>query len=77
VSPLIGQLQGLPRMVLFAGMHELPLADARALVRHMEAEGRDMDLFEYPGMFHMWMAVTWMPEAKEAFGRNAGPVEER
>jgi monoterpene epsilon-lactone hydrolase len=76
VSPLYGTLHGLPRMALFVGTHDLLLADARALVRRMEAEGHPIDLFEYPGMFHVWVAVTWLPEAKEALGRIARLVEE-
>lgn len=76
VSPLFGALHGLPRIALFVGTHDLLLADARALARRMQAEGHTMDLFEYPGMFHVWVAVTWLPEAQEALGRIAGLVGE-
>ncbi|MBX2979163.1 MAG: alpha/beta hydrolase [Flavobacteriales bacterium] len=75
VSPLFGALHGLPRITLFVGTHDLLLADARALVRQMEAEGHTMDLHEYPGMFHVWVAVTMVPEAKEALSRIAGMVQ--
>ena len=74
VSPLFGALHGLPRITLFVGTHDLLLADARALVRRMEAEGLPIDLHEYPGMFHVWVAVTWLPEAKQALERIAGVI---
>lgn len=76
VSPLFGALQGLPRITLFVGTHDLLLADARALARRMEAEGLPIDLHEYPGMFHVWVAVTWLPEAKEALEPIAGLIGE-
>jgi epsilon-lactone hydrolase len=71
VSPLFGDLHGLPRIALFVGTHDLLHADASALVRRMKAEGDPMDLFEYPGMFHVWVAVTLLPEAKHALARIA------
>lgn len=76
VSPLFGALHGLPPMDIFVGTHDLLLADARALVRRMEAEGFPIHLHEYPGMFHVWVAVTMLPEAKEALSRIAGLIRE-
>jgi len=42
----------------------------------MEQHSLPIDLFEYPGMFHVWVAVTMLPEAKHALERIAALVEE-
>lgn len=42
----------------------------------MEQHSLTIDLFEYPGLFHVWVAVTMLPEAKHALERIVGLVDE-
>jgi len=32
--------------------------------KRLEKEGQEFDYFEYPGMFHVWMVLTMLPESK-------------
>jgi acetyl esterase/lipase len=66
ISPLYGDLQGLPRISLFIGTRELLLPDARKFKELMDERGIHLDYFEYPGMFHAWVAITRLPEARQA-----------
>ena len=66
ISPLYGDLQGLPRISLFIGTRELLLADARKFKSVMDERGLPLEYFEYPGMFHAWVTITRLPEARQA-----------
>lgn len=64
VSPIFGSMDNLPKISVFIGTNDLLLVDAKRLCRLLEKEGREFDYFEYPGMFHVWMAVTQLPESR-------------
>lgn len=56
VSPLFGELDGLPPMAIFAGTHDILVIDARRLVERLEKAGmRGYTYHEYPRMMHVWM----------------------
>jgi epsilon-lactone hydrolase len=69
ISPLFGRMQGLPPMSIFIGGDEIFLPDCETLADMADAEGVPVDWFEYPGMFHVWPAMTMLPEAKHAIGQ--------
>lgn len=76
VSPLFGDLENLPEVSIFTGTYDLVNADARSLRDALKAEGLAYRFFEYPKLFHVFMAVTFLPEAKTAIGQIAGIVAE-
>ena len=71
VSPIFGQMQGLGQISIFIGTHDVFVADCRALQRRLTAEGIGHHYFEYPKMFHVWVAVVSLPEAKSAIAQIA------
>ena len=76
VSPLFGDLENLPEVSIFTGTYDLVNADARSLSDALKAKGLAYRFFEYPKLFHVFMAVTFLPEAKTAIGQIAGIVAE-
>lgn len=71
ISPIYGDLQGLPRISLFIGTRELLLPDARKFKDLMDEGGIALDYYEYPEMFHAWVAITRLPEASRAIEQIA------
>ena len=69
VSPIFGDLSGLPPVTLFIGSDEIFLPDCIALRDQIRARGGYIDWCEYPGMFHVWPAVTTLPEARAAIAQ--------
>jgi acetyl esterase/lipase len=66
VSPIYGDLEGLPIISIFMGTHDLLWPDAKKLCTLLEKLGIPYNYFEYPGMFHVWMAITVLNESKIA-----------
>ncbi|MGH3576794.1 MAG: alpha/beta hydrolase fold domain-containing protein [Mycobacterium sp.] len=63
VSPSVGPLDGLPRLAVFTGTHDVLNPDSRAFHERGTAEGLDVGWFERPGGMHVWMLLP---------GRHAG-----
>lgn len=70
-SPIFGDLAGLPAIDLFMGTSELFIADARKLKEKVSAIGSMVNLYEYPGAFHVFVGATMTPESKNVFDRVA------
>jgi acetyl esterase/lipase len=68
ISPLYGHLEGLPPMQVFAGSHDILVADARRLHSKSEREGFPCDYQEFAAMFHDWMLLP-IPEGVAARNR--------
>jgi acetyl esterase/lipase len=66
VSPLYGEFSGLGRISIFIGTHDLFIADARKLRDILDNAGIESNYFEYPKMFHVWVAVTDLKESQHA-----------
>lgn len=67
LSPLFGDLGGLPPILLQAGGDELLLTDARAFAARAREAGVDVALEVYPGMWHVWQIfIPYLPEARRA-----------
>lgn len=62
VSPIYGKLAGLPPMDVFLGTHEMFLPDCRKLGEL----GTDVRVHEYPGGFHVFVAVVRLAESRQA-----------
>ncbi|MFB9860189.1 alpha/beta hydrolase [Salinicoccus siamensis] len=54
VSPIYGSIDGLPKIHLFVGEHEVCLPDARKFAGMLEAAGAPYRYYEYPKMNHVF-----------------------
>ncbi len=67
VSPILGDLHGLPPLLIQAGGDEILLSDATRFAEKARQSGVDVTLEIYPGMWHVWQILTpYLPEAKQA-----------
>jgi len=76
VSPIYGDLQDLPPISLFIGTHEILMPDARKLRGLMDTRGFRLNYYEYPHMFHDWITITRLPEARQAIDQVANLLSE-
>ena len=63
ISPSVGPLNGLPRLTVFTGTHDVLNPDARAFLQRATAHGLDIGWYEREGGMHVWMFLP---------GRRAG-----
>lgn len=75
VSPIYGNLTGLGKISLFIGTHDVLFADCHKLKTMLDKERIGFNYFEYPGMFHVWMAVTNLKESKATVVQIAGIIK--
>lgn len=72
VSPLRGNLAGLPPVLIQASEQEMLLDDARRYVARAQAAGSPVELQTWPHMVHVWQMFTPdLPEAEEAYANIA------
>lgn len=64
LSPIYGNFNDLSKISLFIGTHDLFIADCQKMRMMLDSNNISYNYFEYPKMFHVWMAVTNMKEAK-------------
>lgn len=68
LSPLFGDLHGLPPILIHVGDHEILLSDAEMFTERARAAGVDMTLHIWPHMWHVFhLFTTALPEARLAF----------
>lgn len=66
VSPLYGSFNGLGKISVFTGTNDLLISDARRCKELLETQGSNFNYFEYPHMFHDWILIKGLKEAKSA-----------
>jgi acetyl esterase/lipase len=67
ISPLYGDLRGLPPLLIHAGGGEMLLSDSERLAEKAHGAGVDVTLDVWPGMWHVWhLLVPTLPEASQA-----------
>ncbi len=66
VSPIYGNLNGVAKVSVFIGTHDLFLADCRKLKAQANQSKIALNYFEYPKMFHGWMLLKGMKESIHA-----------
>ena len=74
VSPIYGDLTGLPCSLIFAGSHELLLDDARMLAARLCECGCDSELIIEEGLWHVYVLFK-IPEARKALKKIAAFLE--
>jgi acetyl esterase/lipase len=66
-SPIHADLKGLPPLYIQAGTSEILLDDSTRLAERAAADGVEVDLDIWPGMFHVWQAFSpFIPESRKA-----------
>jgi len=77
ISPLFADLHGLPPLQIHVGSEETLLDDSTRLTARAEESGVDVHLEIWPGMFHVFPLVSYMPEAKKALQMVADFVNQK
>lgn len=76
VSPIFGDLSGLPPVLIQVSEAEMMLGDARRYVNKARAAGSTAELQTWPAVLHVWhLFAPILPEAQEAFERIGQFVE--
>lgn len=70
LSPLYGELAGLPPILQLIGSCELLVPDARLLRDKAQVQKHPFEHREYSGMFHNWM-LSPIPEGRQAVAEIA------
>lgn len=66
-SPVFGDYRGLPPLLIQAGEHEMLRDDSIRVAKKARADGIDVQLEVWPGMFHVFQShEPLLPEAREA-----------
>lgn len=69
VSPIYGDLRGLPPLLIQVGSREVLLDDSRKLAVRARADDVDVTLEEWPDLFHVWhMMSDWLSDGRRALG---------
>ncbi len=66
ISPLYGDLSGLPPLLVQVGENEILLDDSTRLRQRADMVGTPLELRIYAGAFHVFQAFPSVPEADEA-----------
>lgn len=66
VSPLYGEMSSLGKLSIFVSTHDLLWPDCLALREMLQRQGIAHNYFEYPQLFHVWMMVVSLSEARHA-----------
>lgn len=70
LSPLHGDLRGLPPLLIQAGGGEMLLSDSERLAERARAAGVDVRLEVWPRLWHVWhLFAPTLPEARQAIER--------
>lgn len=66
ISPLYGDLNGLPPMYIQVGTSEILLDDSKRIAERLQSAGVDVELDIWEDMIHVFAAfAAWAPEAKK------------
>jgi acetyl esterase/lipase len=66
ISPLYAPMDDLPPLLVQVGTDEILLDDAVRLAEKVTAAAGDLRLEVYPGMFHVFQMMPFLPESREA-----------
>lgn len=66
ISPCAGSFHGLPPLLFQAGSTEMLLPQSRKAFELARAAGVHAEMQVWPQMPHVWQAVHWLPEARDA-----------
>ncbi len=64
LSPINGSMEGLPKISLFIGTHDILYPDCKKFRAIMKEKNISINYFEYPKMFHDWVFYTPIIESE-------------
>ena len=68
ISPLFGNYEGFPPMLIQVGSIEMLLSDSKMVAQKAQKAGVSVQLTVYEGMFHVFqMALKLLPESRDAW----------
>lgn len=71
-SPVFGDYRGLPPLLIQAGEHEMLRDDSIRVAKKAQADGIEVQLEVWPGMFHVFQShEPLLPEARESIEHMA------
>lgn len=76
VSPLFGDLENLPPIHIFTGTYDIVNADAHVLLEKLQSLNAPYGFYEYPRLFHVFMALPFLKEARVAIGQISGIIND-
>jgi len=76
LSPLYGDLEGLPKMSVFIGTDELLYPDVQKLTHQLDYLDIAYNSFVYAGMYHVWMSNVDVPESKTALAQIVAVIND-
>lgn len=65
ISPIYGNFQGIGKISLFIGTHDILYPDAKKFKKIADERGININYYEYPSMIHIW-PLFFFPESKKA-----------
>ncbi len=68
ISPVNGDMRGLPPMLVHVGEDEILLDDAKRITEIAVSAGVDVRLEVYPRMWHVWQLFLSLPQATQSLG---------
>ncbi len=71
VSPVFGDLSGLPPLLIQVGENEVLLSDSTRLHENAQTAGVESVLHVFPGAFHVFQAIPDLPESVQALAEIA------
>lgn len=74
LSPIYGDLTGLAPILLFQGEDDIVRPDSRIFADKVKQAGGEIEYFETPGAFHVFMAFVFLPESKHVFQQIAARI---
>jgi epsilon-lactone hydrolase len=78
ISPVYADFHGFPPLLIQVGSEEILLDDARLLAEKAKADGVDVTLKVWDGLWHVWHALgNLIPESRQAFEEIGGFIRAR
>ena len=71
LSPIFGNVGGLNNLSLFVGGRDVLVSDCHKFKQMCSEKNQNLNFFYYPKMFHVWMAVNFLPESKKTLNQVA------
>ncbi|MDD3859816.1 MAG: alpha/beta hydrolase [Bacteroidales bacterium] len=66
ISPIYGDLKGLPLISIFIGTHDVLYPDCNKFKNLADKQNMKLNYFEYNEMLHVWVLFSFLKEAKQA-----------
>ena len=76
VSPIYGDLSGLPKISIFIGSDDVLYPDCEKLKSLMAEQNTGFNYFVYPKMFHVWVLFPFLKESKCALKQICDLINE-